>query len=239
MSWTSGNTAPLVTGRDLSVRRQGRWILEGVDIDISPGEIVTIIGPNGAGKSTLAKVVLGLIAADRGGVERRSELTVGYVPQRIAVDASLPMTVERLMRLTRPTGAQAIEAALAETGVAHLAKAPVQRLSGGEFQRVMLARALVAQPQLLVLDEPVQNVDVAGAEALYALIAGIRDRHGCGVLLISHDLNVVMATADKVLFLHTHLCCSGTPEEVANHHHYISLFGPRPLHPHGAGQSAA
>jgi zinc transport system ATP-binding protein len=149
---------------------------------------------------------------------------IGYVPQRLAIDDALPLTVRRFLGLAAPRSA-AIERALAETGVADLVDMPVQVLSGGEFQRVLLARALIREPDLLVLDEPVQGVDVAGQAALYDLIRRIRDRHGCGVLLVSHDLHLVMAATDRVVCLNHHVCCSGHPEAVARHPAYRALFG--------------
>jgi zinc transport system ATP-binding protein len=217
---------PLVRLDGVSVRFGGRPVLSGVALDLAPGEVVTLIGPNGAGKSTLARVVLGLLAPDRGRVVRRPGLRVGYMPQRLVVDPVLPLSVERLMTLTRRAPRAEVEAALAEVGAARLLRQPVQGLSGGEMQRVMLARALIGGPDLLVLDEPAQNVDVVGQAELYDLVARIRDERGCGVLLISHDLHVVMAATDRVVCLHGHICCSGAPEDVGRHPEYLALFGP-------------
>jgi zinc transport system ATP-binding protein len=211
----------------VTVNRGGRAILNDVSLAVAPGEIVTVIGPNGAGKTTLLKVVLGLVPPDSGRVSRRPGLGLGYVPQRLQLDPALPLDVRRLMRLTRRHGDADIEAALAETGVAHLAGADVHALSGGELQRVLIARALIGRPDLLVLDEPVQGVDFAGEVALYDRIAAIRDRHGCAILLVSHDLHVVMAATDRVICLNGHVCCAGVPQEVAANPEYARLFGPR------------
>jgi zinc transport system ATP-binding protein len=218
---------PIVALDRVTVNRGGRAILHDVSLAVAPGEIVTIIGPNGAGKTTLLKVVLGLVAPDGGHVSRRSGVGFGYVPQRIQLDRALPLTVRRLMALTRRHPASAVEAALAETGVAHLADADMHSLSGGEFQRVLIARALLTRPDILVLDEPVQGVDFSGEVALYDRIAQIRDRYGCAVLLVSHDLHVVMAATDRVICLHGHVCCAGVPQEVAANPEYARLFGPR------------
>ena len=217
----------LVTGRALRVVMRGHLILDTVDISVAPGEIVTVIGPNGAGKTTLLRVLLGLLKPSHGTVERRPGLRVGYLPQRMQIDPILPLTVGRLMTLTRRSDADAIGAALAETGASHLRDAQVSTLSGGELQRVLLARALLRDPDLLALDEPVQGVDFAGEAALYELIGGIRARRGCGVLMISHDLHVVMAAADRIVCLNRHVCCAGTPEAVSRHPEYARLFGPR------------
>jgi zinc transport system ATP-binding protein len=157
----------------------------------------------------------------------RPGLRIGYVPQRLHLDTTLPMSVRRLMRLTRRHPEFELTSALAETGVEHLVDSDVTSLSGGELQRVLIARALLAGPELLVLDEPVQGVDFSGEVALYEKIASIRERHGCAILLVSHDLHVVMAASDRVICLNGHVCCAGIPREVAEAAEYLRLFGPR------------
>lgn len=214
----------------VGVRLGGRTVLEGIDLALHAGEVVTVLGPNGAGKTTLARVVLGLQRHAAGHVVRRPGLRVGYVPQRLAVDPVLPLTVERLMTLTGRAPRAEVLAALDEVGCKRLARQPVDTLSGGELQRVMLARALLRRPDLLVLDEPAQNVDVLGQADLYDLIAGIRRGHGCGVLMISHDLHVVMAATDRVICVNGHLCCSGTPDAISRDPRYLSLFGAAAAH---------
>jgi zinc transport system ATP-binding protein len=217
--------AALVSARGLWIERDGRVLLEGIDLDIAPGEIVTIIGPNGAGKSTLVRAILGLIWPTRGSVRRRPDLVVGYAPQRFDVDRAMPMTVERFLRLGGPADDARIGAALAEVGAQRVAGQQISSLSGGELQRVVLARALLRRPQLLVLDEPVRGVDYAGEAELYELIGTLRDRHGLGVLLVSHDLHVVMARSDRVVCINRHVCCSGVPRTVARDPEYVRLFG--------------
>lgn len=209
------------------VRRGGRWLVEGVDLAIRRGEIVTLIGPNGSGKSTTAKMVTGILKPDAGAVMRRDGLRIGYVPQKLTLDWTLPLTVRRLLTLTSRHSDAEIAAALTAVGILHLAGADVQHLSGGEFQRALLARAMVRKPDLLVLDEPVQGVDFSGEVALYDLITRIRDETGCGVLLISHDLHVVMAATDTVICLNGHVCCTGTPSAVSQSPEYLQLFGTR------------
>ncbi len=216
---------PLVAATGLSVRLGGRVILDRADLEVRPGEIVTLIGPNGAGKTTLVRAVLGLVRPAAGTVRRRPGLRIGYMPQRLTVDATLPLTVRRFLGLWRPAPAGRIAAVLAEAGVEHLADRPVQAVSGGELQRVMLARALVGDPDLLVLDEPDQAVDVHGQAELFGRIEALRRERGCGVLLVSHDLHTVMARTDRVLCLNRHVCCSGTPEDVSRHPEYHALFG--------------
>jgi len=216
----------LVALEAITLALGGRTVLEGVGLVVKRREIVTLIGPNGAGKTTLVRIVLGLVAPDSGRVWRAPGLRVGYVPQRLAIDPVLPLTVRRLLALTHPVGDAAATAALAEVGVDYLAGFAVSDLSGGELQRVLLARALLRAPDLLVLDEPLQGVDVAGQTALFEVIAAVRHRHGCGVLLVSHDLHLVMAGTDQVVCLNRHVCCSGTPEAVSRHPAYAALLGP-------------
>ena len=209
------------------MRRGKRWLLHDVDIAVSGGEVVTLIGPNGAGKTTLVRVLLGLLEAGEGTVQRSAAVSVGYLPQRIQFDFTLPLTVERLMTLTARRPHRAVREALEETAVEHLLTARVSDLSGGELQRVLLARALIRMPNLLVLDEPVQGVDYTGEADLYQLIANIVRRRGCGVLMVSHDLHLVMASTDRVVCLNRHVCCTGVPHEVVGHDEFRRLFGPR------------
>lgn len=218
---------PLIRLTGIGVWRSGRWLTRNVDVDVRPGEIVTLIGPNGSGKTTTAKVAAGIMRPDEGRLDARPDLRIGYVPQKIHVDWTLPMTVRRMMTLTGRYGTRAIDAALEEVGIADLSDAEVQTLSGGEFQRMLLARALVRRPELLILDEPVQGVDFTGEVTLYGLIKRIRDETGCGILLISHDLHVVMAETDTVVCLNGHVCCRGTPQSVAENPEYQRLFGGR------------
>jgi zinc transport system ATP-binding protein len=218
-------SGPLAWTEDLTVRFGRRTVLDRINIAVQPGEVVTLIGPNGAGKTTLVRAVLGLVAPDGGRVLRRPNLRVGYMPQRLSVDRTLPLTVRRFLALWRPVTADRVEAALEEAGVTRLADSAVQTISGGEMQRVLLARALLGEPDLLVLDEPDQAVDVHGQAELFNRIAQVRQRRGCGVLLVSHDLHTVMARTDRVICLNGHVCCSGRPEDVSRHPEYHALFG--------------
>jgi zinc transport system ATP-binding protein len=217
----------LLSGRALWFTRSGRAILQGIDIDIGEGEILTLIGPNGAGKTTLVRVLLGLEAPDRGTIVRKDGLAVGYLPQRFEVDRAIPLTAARFVKLGRRADNEAAERALAEVGAGKLADRQLSELSGGELQRVLLARALVGSPGVLVLDEPVRGVDYAGEAELYSLISQLRSERGFAVLLVSHDLHVVMAQSDRVICLNRHVCCSGVPESVAQHPEYARLFGPQ------------
>lgn len=219
-------TGPLVDVRAATLRRDGRTILDHVNLQIGAREIVTLIGPNGAGKSTLVKVILGLERPDSGEVTHRPNVTIGYQPQRFPLNPSLPMPVRRLLTLTREQPRARQVEVLTQVGVAHLIDASVHTLSGGELQRVMLARALLREPDLLVLDEPAQNVDAAGTVEIYQIIAALPVKLGCGVLVVSHDLNVVMAATDRVYCLNTHICCSGKPEDVSRNREYLAMFGP-------------
>ncbi|MBI3453875.1 MAG: zinc ABC transporter ATP-binding protein ZnuC [Rhodospirillales bacterium] len=217
--------APLVRARAIDKRFASRTVLRGVDLAAAKGEIVTLIGPNGAGKTVLLRILLGLLPADGGEVWLKPGLRVGYVPQRVTIDETFPLSVRRFLELGRPAKYGDLDVALSEVGAARLADAPVQGLSGGEMQRVLLARALLRDPELLVLDEPAQGVDVIGQQELFALIVAIRDRRGCGVLMVSHDLHLVMAATDTVVCLNQHVCCTGGPETVSRDPAYLALFG--------------
>ncbi|MEI9901240.1 MAG: metal ABC transporter ATP-binding protein [Hyphomicrobium sp.] len=217
--------AALIAARGISVARHGRDLIIDVNIDIREREIVTLIGPNGAGKTTLVRVLLGLEKPDRGTVHRRPDLKIGYVPQRFDSDAVIPMTVERFLMLGGSYGEGRISEILAHVDAASVRHQQLGELSGGELQRVLLARALLRAPNLLVLDEPVQGVDYSGEADLYNLIGRLRDEAGFGVLLVSHDLHIVMGRSDRVVCLNHHVCCSGVPEAVAQHPAYGRLFG--------------
>ncbi|WIY53429.1 zinc ABC transporter ATP-binding protein ZnuC [Devosia sp. YIM 151766] len=220
----------LITLKDAGVRSGGRVLVEGVDLSIRRGEIVTLIGPNGSGKSTTAKLATGVLKPSMGRVTRKPGLRIGYVPQKLSIDWTLPLNVDRLMTLTGHYPEGEIVAALEAVGAARLRKAAVQELSGGEFQRVLFARAMIRKPDLLVLDEPVQGVDFSGEVALYQLIRQIRDTTQAGILMISHDLHVVMAETDTVICLNGHVCCRGTPNAVKTSPEYLALFGERAAH---------
>ncbi len=219
----------LVEARGITVSRGGNVILAGVDVSVGDGRIVTLIGPNGAGKTTVVRVMLGLMKPDAGSVRRRDGLVVGYMPQHLHIDATLPLTVGRFLTLGAKRGQSEAEAraALVEVATAAVMDTPVQVVSGGEFRRILLARALLRDPDLLVLEEPSQGIDVNGQAELYRLITRIRDRRHCGVLMVSHDLHLVMASTDEVVCLNHHVCCAGHPESVTNDPAYIALFGKR------------
>lgn len=207
------------------LRLSGQTVLDHVDFTLHSNEIVTLVGPNGSGKTTLVRVLLGLLRLDSGEVWRAPSLRIGYMPQKLSVHETMPMTVQRFLRLVPGITKTKIEAALTEVGALRVLHSPLQRISGGELQRVLLARALLREPHLLVLDEPVQGVDVNGQLELYALIGRLRERYGCSVLMVSHDLHLVMRSTDRVLCLNRHVCCSGLPEQVSNDPAFIELFG--------------
>ena len=216
----------LVNAHGISVTLQGRAILNDVSLSVARGEIVTLIGPNGAGKTTLVRIILGLLKADSGVVHRRPGIRIGYMPQRLQLSENLPLTVRRFLDLGCHRQCESdVMNVVDQLDIRRLLDNPLQRLSGGEHQRVLLARALLRKPDLLVLDEPVQGVDVTGQATLYGLITKLRNQLGGGVLMISHDLHLVMATTDQVLCLNHHVCCSGHPESVSQHPAYLELFG--------------
>lgn len=218
-------TVPLIETRGLSVRHGRAMVLEGVDFSIAPGEIVTIVRPNGSGKSTLLRALLGGLRPSAGRVVRRPGLTLGYVPQRLMLDPALPITVARFLGLPRHVTQGDASAALHQAGVPDIGAHAIADLSGGQFQRVLLARALLGRPDLLMLDEGAAGLDQPGAASFYRLIEDVRRETGCAVLTVSHDLHVVMSASDRVIYLNVHICCEGTPEVVAEAEVYRALFG--------------
>ncbi|MDM3870807.1 zinc ABC transporter ATP-binding protein ZnuC [Porticoccus sp. W117] len=217
-------TTELVSLKGVSVSFGKKNVLENVDLCVEKRRIVTLIGPNGSGKTTLVKVLLGLQEVSSGRVQRATDMRIGYMPQKLHIDSTMPLTVGRFLGLSGANAQQCREA-LQRVAVAHLVESPVYGLSGGEMQRVLLARALSNKPDLLVLDEPVQGVDLAGQELLYQLIGQLRDELGCGVLMVSHDLHLVMAATDEVVCLNKHVCCHGSPQSVTANPAYLQLFG--------------
>ena len=214
----------LVKLENAGYSQNNKWLVRGVSLEVEKGKIVTLIGPNGSGKSTTAKIALGIYKKIEGKVEKYTK-KVGYVPQKVSIDWTLPLRVNDFMVLTENLKDDAINEALSLTGVEHLKNKNLGNLSGGEFQRVLLARAISKKPELLVLDEPVQGVDFTGEIALYELIKKIADELNCGILLISHDLHTVMSATDHVVCLNGHVCCSGSPIDVAKNNEYKALFG--------------
>lgn len=215
----------LVELKNAGVRRAQQWLVRGVSFRLNAGEIVTLIGPNGAGKTTSAKMALGLMHLDEGNATQKSALRVGYVPQKVTIDWTLPLKVRRFLNLTGKCSANEINEALTMTGTAHLIDSEVSTLSGGEFQRILLSRAIAKNPELLVLDEPVQGIDSAGEEAMYKLIEEIARNLNCGILLISHDLHFVMSSTSHVICLNGHVCCCGTPKVVSTSSEFRDLYG--------------
>lgn len=232
----SSSPSPLIKLNQLNYNssQPGRKvILSDISLELTANKIVTIIGPNGAGKTTLLKLILGLIDSAKGEIFRHKDLRIGYMPQQLAMNTLMPLTVERLLQLATPRANkdihQGIHDILTEVGALHLRDQSVHILSGGERQRIMLARALMQNPNLLVLDEPTQGVDVVGQEELYQLIAKIRDQRHCGIVLVSHDLHTVMRASDEVICLNGHICCSGSPDTIKDHPSYQTLFLGQPL----------
>ena len=199
----------------------GRPVLRGLDFELGEGEIVTLMGPNGSGKSTLLQIILGLLPADGGTVERAPGLRIGYMPQRLHTTHAMPLSASRFIAMGGGAGAPLME----QLDIERIAQVPLHSLSSGELQRVLLARALAGDPQLLLLDEPAQGVDLSGLERLYNLISGWQERNGCTVLMVSHDLHMVMATTHRVLCLNGHICCQGVPQSITGDPDFIEMFG--------------
>jgi len=220
----------LLEARGLGLVLGGRTILDHVSLTVRRGQVVVVIGPNGAGKTSLLRVMLGLWEPSTGQLARARRLRIGYMPQRVQVDPILPLSVRRFLTLRHRASLPQLHKHLEQVGVPQLLNAPIQTLSGGEMQRVLLARALLGDPDLLVLDEPAQGVDVVGQGEVFDLIDRLRRDTGCGVLMVSHELHLVMAAADVVVCINQHVCCTGRPEEVSRHPEYQRLFPDVGLH---------
>ncbi len=216
---------PLIQAHSLSVKRGNKLILDQVNLSVFSGEITTVVGPNGSGKSTLLKALIGGLPLSSGNVKKKASLRVGYLPQTVNIDPTLPLSVERLLSLPNRISKQQSDAALDEAGVLDVAKSQFTELSGGQRQRVLLARALLGKPDVVLLDEPTQGLDQPGSAAFYRQIDDIRQRVGCAILMVSHELHVVMASSDHVVCLNGHVCCAGRPEQVATAPEYRALFG--------------
>ncbi|WP_417249774.1 zinc ABC transporter ATP-binding protein ZnuC [Celeribacter sp.] len=215
----------LITLKNISVTLGRREVLHDISLHIDRGEILTIVGPNGSGKSTLLRTVIGAIKPTRGQIEHAPDLRIGYVPQRLHIDPTLPLTVKRFMSLPKRVDHATIHAALDRAGAGHLCYHRMTDLSGGQFQRVLLARALLCRPDLLILDEATQGLDQAGSADFYDQIEEVRRDTGAAILMVSHELHVVMAASDRVVCLNGHVCCQGAPEHVASAPEYRALFG--------------
>lgn len=220
-----GSQSPLVQLKNITLTIDNQTILQNISLNIQPNSITTIVGPNGGGKSTLLKVLLKLLPATSGKVHHKKGVKIGYVPQKLHLDPSIPITVQRFLSLKPNATPPLIAEALSLFSVSHLAHHQMQKLSGGELQRVLLARAILDRPQLLVLDEPMQGVDITGQTELYQLLNKTRDWLNCAILMVSHDLNIVMANTDEVLCVNRHLCCAGTPEAISSEPSFIHFFG--------------
>jgi zinc transport system ATP-binding protein len=215
----------LLEAKNIVYQKRDKKILNDVSLSLHSGEIITLIGPNGAGKTSLIRILLGLSKASSGRVERKANLTIGYVPQGINIPDVMPLRVYDFLNVTAKYSKEECREMLVQVNCDYLLLSAMQDISGGEMQRVLLARALLKKPRLLVLDEPASGMDIIGQQALYETIQSIRDKYGCSILMVSHDLHLVMAATDRVICLNTHICCTGHPDDVSEHPEYIKLFG--------------
>ena len=227
----ASDQAPLITLDKVNKGFTGQHVLHNISLQLNRGEITTLIGPNGAGKSTLVRIILGLLKPDSGSVVPAANLKLGYMPQKLHIDPTLPISTCRFLQLAN-TSHSACHSALEAVGIGHLASTPIQKLSGGETQRALLARAILRKPNLLVLDEPVQGVDVNGQNALYKMIGELSKSLNCAVLMVSHDLHIVMSATDQVICLNHHICCYGRPEQVTKDPAYLDIFGETAIYAH-------
>jgi zinc transport system ATP-binding protein len=216
---------PLIEATELCVRRHGGLVLDKVSLTLGERDFITLIGPNGAGKSVLLRHLLKLESPNSGTVKHRQGIRIGYVPERFQIDPTLPMPVRRFLTLNNNQSAEAVEALALEANCGGLLDKPLANLSGGELQRVLLARALSGNPHVLMLDEPAQNLDVSGQLQFYQLIDALYEKRNLSVLMVSHDLHMVMSSTRQVVCLYHHICCSGAPDSVARDPEFVQMFG--------------
>ncbi len=215
----------LITASNITVNRGETKILDNVSLTIGESEFITILGPNGGGKSMLLKCLMGFYIPDNGNIKRKRHLRIGYVPQQFTSEQTMPISVGQFLRLRKKVSAEELETITAETNIEALVNKPLNILSGGELQRILVARALIGAPDLLILDEPAQNLDISGQLAFYKLLSEIYEKRSFSILMVSHDLHMVMATTKKVICLFHHVCCSGEPQVVTKDPEFITLFG--------------
>lgn len=215
----------LVELQQVELKARARVILENINLSVGQGEVVTIVGPNGCGKSMLIKIILGLVKPTFGTVNLRQKMRIGYMPQNLALESLMPLTVERFLQLSPRATKEKCQRFANELNITHILNNPVNAISGGERQRTLLARALLNDPELLVLDEPAQGIDINGQATMYDYIVAMRDKLQCSIIMVSHDLHLVIAGTDKVICLNQHICCSGCPEEITKHPEFINIFG--------------
>lgn len=215
----------LITASNITVNRGETKILDNVSLTIGESEFITILGPNGGGKSMLLKCLMGFYIPDNGNIKRKRHLRIGYVPQQFTSEQTMPISVGQFLRLRKKVSAEELETITAETNIEALVNKPLNTLSGGELQRILVARALIGAPDLLILDEPAQNLDISGQLAFYKLLSEIYEKRSFSILMVSHDLHMVMATTKKVICLFHHICCSGEPQVVTKDPEFITLFG--------------
>ena len=215
----------LITASNITVNRGGKKILDDVSLKVGTSDFITVLGPNGGGKSMLLKCLMGFYAPDQGQVTKANHLKVGYVPQQFSSEHTMPISVLQFLNLRKTLSPNELDKISTETNITDLLHKPLNVLSGGELQRILLARSLIGKPSLLVLDEPAQNLDIAGQLAFYKLLTRVYEQRELTILMVSHDLHMVMATTRRVICLFRHVCCSGEPQVVTKDPEFKTLFG--------------
>lgn len=209
----------------VSLEANGQHIVQDITFEIKKPEIITLLGPNGAGKTSLVRLLVGLESPTQGSITRHPNLCIGYVPQQLSLKKSLPLTALRFLQAGKKSSEQQIKDALRLAQAEHLIHKSVQILSGGERQKLLLARALLGAPDLLVLDEPMQGIDLHGQEELYSLLYDLQRQQDISIFLVSHDLHIVMSESNHIMCLNKHLCCSGSSEEIQSNPEFLKMFG--------------
>jgi zinc transport system ATP-binding protein len=215
----------LISLNSVTIGYGNKVVLRDVDLTVKRGEIITIVGPNGSGKTSMMRALIGALVPNTGSVVRPKAMRVGYVPQKLNIDLSFPITVRRFMAVPKRASAEQVSEAASLVGIEGFLDQQIATLSGGQFQRALLARAIIGTPDLLLLDEPTQGLDQNGAARFYQLITELKAKLDCAIVLVSHDLHVVMSASDRVICLNGHICCEGAPNVVSSAPEYRALFG--------------
>jgi len=218
-------TNALISAKNVSVLKHQKSILDNIDIQINKNDFITIIGPNGAGKTMLLKCLMGFYKPTSGRIERKEKLKIGYMPQSISIINTMPITVKDFITVRKEYDDISLNKVITEVSIGEIINKQLSVLSGGEMQRVLLARSLLNNPDLLILDEPAQNLDISGQLNFYKLIQEIYSKRNISILMVSHDLHLVMVSTKKVLCLYKHICCSGAPQQIAKDPEFLSMFG--------------
>lgn len=220
------HSLPIAYLKSISLSLNNQQILKNINLELKKGEITTLIGPNGGGKTSIARILIGILKASSGEVFISKNAKIGYMPQKLEIEKTIPLRVIDFLNLSATAEAMArLEAMAKKLLIENILEKSIHKISGGELQKALLVKTLINNPDILVLDEPTQYMDIAAQAEFYQVIEEIREQKNCAILIISHDLHIVMQKTNQVVCINRHICCEGSPESINNHPEYLSLFG--------------